>query len=88
MNNRENKNKERENKDDFFFKIEGKVIKKEKGRKFLISCDNGNEIIAEVCARFRAEGRRKIKIVTGERVVIEVPVADINKGQIVGIAKK
>ena len=77
----------KKNKD--FFSTQGEVIEWINKKKFRVKCDNGKIITADVATRFRNEyGRRRAKIVVGERVVVEITLGDLEKGQIVSFEKK
>ena len=72
-----------------FFAVRGKVIELINRKQFRVECDNGKIINADVATRFRNEqGRRRAKIVVGERVVVEITLGDLAKGQIVSFEKK
>lgn len=74
----------KENKD--FFSTRGEVIEWISKKKFRVKCDNGKIIDADVPARFRTkEGRRRAMIVVGDRVVVEITLGDLGKGQIVSL---
>ena len=46
-------------------------------------------IDADVPARFRTkEGRRRASIVVGDRVVVEITLGDLGKGQIVSLIEQ
>ncbi|CAG8654063.1 4804_t:CDS:2, partial [Ambispora gerdemannii] len=72
-----------------FFSVEGKVIELIYNKRFRVECKNGKIITADVANRFRNEqGWRRAKIVVGDRVVVEVVLGDLEKGQIVSFEKK
>ncbi|CAG8456721.1 27243_t:CDS:10 [Gigaspora margarita] len=72
-----------------FFSVRGKVIELINRKQFRVECDNGKIIMADVATRFRNEyGRRRAKIVVGERVIVEIVLGDLEKGQIVSFEKK
>jgi translation initiation factor IF-1 len=72
-----------------FFQTKGKILKKLGNKLFLVKCENGKEITADIGARFRNVNREKKKsrIIEGDKVVIEITVNDLEKGQIVGFSK-
>jgi translation initiation factor IF-1 len=73
-----------------FLLTRGKVIKLLRGNTYRIECDNGQVInSATVAARFRTPtGGRRAKLVIGDRVMIEISLGDLEKGQIVSLTKK
>ena len=72
-----------------FFPVRGKIIELINRKQFRVECDNGKIITADVATRFRNEqGRRRAKIVVGERVIVEITLGDLEKGQIVSFEKK
>jgi len=71
-----------------FFPTQGEVIERINKKQFRVKCDNGKIINAYVVNRFRDEqGRRRTKIVVGDRVVIEITLSDLEEGSIVSFAK-
>jgi translation initiation factor IF-1 len=69
-----------------FFPTQGKVIELINKKEFRVKCDNGRIIKANVASRFRTkQGRRRAKIVEGDRVVVEIIMAEPEKGQIVSL---
>ena len=71
-----------------FFPTQGEVIERINKKQFRVKCDNGKIINAHVVNRFRDEqGRRRTKIVVGDRVVIEITLSDLEEGSIVSFAK-
>jgi translation initiation factor IF-1 len=72
-----------------FLPVRGKVIKLLRNSAFRVECDNGKIVIATLASRFRtASGRRKAKIVMGDKVIVEVPLGDLEKGQIVSFVEE
>ncbi|MCE8164085.1 MAG: hypothetical protein I3273_06735 [Candidatus Moeniiplasma glomeromycotorum] len=71
-----------------FFSVQGKVIELITKKKFRIECDNGRIITADVASRFRTgQGRRRAKIVVGDKVVVEIIMSDPEKGQVVSLVE-
>jgi translation initiation factor IF-1 len=71
-----------------FFLTKGKIIESINRKQFRIECDNGMIIIADVAARFRNErGGKRAKIVFGDKVAVEIPLRDPEKGQIVSMVE-
>lgn len=67
-----------------FLPVRGKVIKMLRNNSFRIECENGKIVIATIASRFRTvSGRRRAKIVVGDKVVVEINLGDLEKGQIV-----
>jgi translation initiation factor IF-1 len=72
-----------------FLLTQGKVTKLLRNNTFNIECDNGEMVKAGVAARFRTPtGGRRAKLVIGDRVMIAIPLGDLEKGQIVSLAEK
>ncbi len=72
-----------------FFQTRGVVIKKTRNNLFSVKCDNGRIITADIAARFRtASGRRRARITANDRVLIEIPLIDLEKGQIVSLIEE
>ncbi|CAI2163596.1 2065_t:CDS:2 [Funneliformis geosporum] len=66
-----------------FLLTQGTVTKLLRNNTFNIECDNGKMVKAGVAARFRTPtGGRRAKLVIGDRVMIAVPLGDLEKGQI------
>ena len=77
----------RTNKD--FFPVRGKVIELINKKRFRVECGGGRIITADVAARFRNErGRRRARIVVGDKVVVEIILGDLEKGQIVSLVEE
>ena len=69
-----------------FLSARGEVIKLLRNNTFRIKCDNGKKVTANIASRFRtATGRRKAKIVIGDKVIVEISLGDLEKGSIVGL---
>jgi translation initiation factor IF-1 len=60
--------------------LEGKVIKALPNARFDVELDNGHKVIAHLSGKMR---RYYIRIVTGDRVKIELSPYDLTKGRIV-----
>ena len=72
-----------------FFSTRGEIIEWINKKKFRVRCDNGKVIEADVPARFRTkEGRRRTMMVVGDKVVVEIPLGDLGKGQIVSLVEE
>ena len=71
-----------------FFPTRGKVIELQRNKTFLVECDNGKVIIATIAARFRtSSGRRRSKITQGDKVIVEIPLRDPEKGEIISFSE-
>ena len=71
-----------------FLLTKGKVIKLLRNNCFRIECDNGEIVSASVAARFRTPtGGRRAKLIIGDRVMLEVSLGDLGKGQIVSLVR-
>jgi translation initiation factor IF-1 len=69
-----------------FFQVQGVIKKQMRNKFYLIKCNNDKEIVCNVASRFRSPtGRRKAKIVIGDKVIVEISLGDLEKGQIVGL---
>ena len=65
-------------------KLEGNVVECLRGQKFLVKLkDNDHQVHCIVAGRMR---RRKIRVIYGDDVVIEMTPYDLTKGRIIGIA--
>ena len=72
-----------------FFSTRGEVIEWINKKKFRVKCDNGIIIDADMPARFRTKGgRRRASIVVGDKVVVEITLRDLEKGQIVSLIEE
>lgn len=71
-----------------FFQTKGKVTRLLRNGFFLVECDNGKTVMADIASRFRTlRKRRKAKIVENDKVVVEISLRDSEKGQIVGFVE-
>lgn len=61
-------------------RIEGVVLSPLPGSMFKVKLKNGKEIIAHLSGKMRLN---KIKIVTGDKVLVELSPYDLTKGRIV-----
>jgi len=61
-------------------RIEGKVLDSLPSTMFKVKLDNGLEILAHISGKMR---QNFIKIVPGDRVVVELSPYDLKKGRIV-----
>ena len=74
---------------DLFFQVRGRIEQRLRNNVFRVKCDNGKIIIADIASRFRTvQGRRRVKLGEGRRVVVEVPLRDLEKGQIVSLVEE
>jgi translation initiation factor IF-1 len=72
-----------------FLLTKGKVVKLLRNNAFRIECDNGKIVNASVAARFRTPtGGRRARLIIGDRVMVELSLGDLEKGQIVSLAEK
>lgn len=67
-------------KDNDVLKFEGVVVKQLPNSIFKVKLDNGKEVIAHPSGKIRLNS---IKIIEGDRVVVEVSPYDLTKGRIV-----
>lgn len=61
-------------------KIEGSIKKVLPGTQFEVELDNGHTVIAHLCGKMRMN---YIKIVPGDRVVVEIFPYDLTRGRII-----
>lgn len=59
---------------------EGVVREVLPGPLFRVQCDDGREILAHLAGRLRVH---HIRILAGDRVILEIPAASITRGRIV-----
>jgi translation initiation factor IF-1 len=72
----------------FYIPDHGEVIERINKKKFRVKCDNGKVIYADVPDRFRTKsGRRRAHINVGDRVVVEIILRDLEKGEIVSLVE-
>ena len=72
-----------------FFSTRGEVIEWINKKKFRVKCDNGIIIDADMPTRFRTKGgRRRASIVVGDKVMVEITLRDLKKGQIVSLIEE
>ncbi len=65
---------------DDVIKIEGTIVEALPNAMFRVELDNGHLILAHVSGRMR---RNFIRLVPGDRVVVELSIYDLTKGRIV-----
>lgn len=74
------------NKDLSFFQSPGTVCELLKNNQFKVKFDNGNYVIAYVASNFTVNGvRRRMKLILGDKVMVDIFVNDLNKGKIVSL---
>ena len=61
-------------------KFEGEVTEALRGRMFRIQLDNGHETLGYLGGRLR---RYRVRVMLGDRVVIELSPYDLSRGRIV-----
>lgn len=66
-------------------RVIGTVVEKLPNAMFRVELENGHMVLAHVSGKMR---ERSIRIMAGDRVTIELPVDDINRGRIVWLHKK
>ncbi|RMG58510.1 MAG: translation initiation factor IF-1 [Gammaproteobacteria bacterium] len=64
--------------------MEGKVIETLPNTMFRVELDNGHIVTAHISGKMR---KNYIRILTGDRVVVQLTPYDLNKGRIVYRAK-
>ena len=60
--------------------VEGKVLEKLPNATFLVELENGHKIIAHISGKLRMNF---IRILPGDRVMIELSPYDLNRGRII-----
>lgn len=66
-------------------RVLGRVVEKLPNARFQVELENGHMVLAHVSGKMR---ERSIRIMAGDRVTVELPVDDINRGRIVWLHKK
>ncbi len=66
-------------------RVLGTVVEKLPNAMFTVELENGHRVLAHVSGKMR---ERSIRIMAGDRVTVELPVDDINRGRIVWLHKK
>ncbi len=61
-------------------KMEGTIVEARRNATFLVKLDNGHEVLAQISGRMR---KNFIRLVPGDRVVVELSIYDLSKGRIV-----
>ena len=59
--------------------MEGKILELRPNTIFLVKLENDSEVICHISGRIR---QKKIKIIVGDRVKVELSVYDLTKGRI------
>jgi translation initiation factor IF-1 len=62
-----------------FIETEGKILEALPGGLFRVELDTGQKILAHLAGKMRI---RYVKIVTGDRVKVELSVYDLTRGRI------
>ncbi|MAG93319.1 MAG: translation initiation factor IF-1 [Planctomycetaceae bacterium] len=60
--------------------VEGKIVEALANTQFRVELDNGHLVLAHVAGKMR---KHFIRIVPGDRVIVEVSPYDLNRGRIV-----
>ena len=61
-------------------KVEGTIVESLPNAMFRVELDNGHVILAHVSGRMR---RNFIRLVPGDRVIVELSIYDLTRGRIV-----
>ncbi len=67
------------------FELKGIIIETLPNTMFKVKLENGNIIIAHISGRMR---KNYIRILTGDKVIVEITPYDLNKGRIIFRNKK
>jgi len=62
------------------FKMEGEVVENLPSATFKVKLDNNHEILAHISGRMRVN---YIRLIPGDRVIVEMSPYDLTKGRIV-----
>lgn len=65
---------------DDIIKMEGTVIEALPNAMFRIELDNGHKVLAHISGKMR---KNFIRLLPGDRVIVELTVYDLNRGRIV-----
>lgn len=68
-----------------FITLDGEVVENLSNARFKVKLENGFEVIAHVSGRMR---KNSIRILQGDKVVVEITPYDLTKGRIVYRSKK
>ncbi|QQS20711.1 MAG: translation initiation factor IF-1 [Candidatus Moraniibacteriota bacterium] len=68
------------NKDKEVIRVEGEVIESLPSTSFRVRLDNGHEVLAHISGRMRVN---YIRLLPGDRVILEMSPYDLNRGRIV-----
>ncbi|MEU8986255.1 translation initiation factor IF-1 [Streptomyces sp. NPDC048558] len=60
--------------------VEGKVVECLRSAMFTVELDNDHQVLAHISGKIR---KNYIKIVLGDRVLVELPPYDLTRGRIV-----
>lgn len=63
-----------------FIKIEGEILELLPNMHFRVLLENGHEVIAHLCGKMRM---RNIRVLTGDKVAVEMSPYDLSKARIV-----
>jgi translation initiation factor IF-1 len=66
-------------------RVLGTIVEKLPNAMFRVELENGHQVLAHVSGKMR---ERSIRIMAGDRVTVELPVDDVNRGRIVWLHKK
>jgi translation initiation factor IF-1 len=61
-------------------KLEGEVVESLPSTTFKVKLDNGHEVLAHISGRMRVN---YIRLIPGDRVIIEMSPYDLTKGRII-----
>ena len=65
---------------DDVIEVDGKVIEKLPNAKFMVQLENGHKILAHISGKLRMNF---IRIIPGDKVLIEMSPYDLTKGRII-----
>ncbi|KAF2957595.1 translation initiation factor IF-1 [Thermotoga sp. Ku-13t] len=61
-------------------KMEGTIVEARRNATFVVELDNGYRVLAQISGRMR---KNFIKLLPGDRVVVELSIYDLTRGRIV-----
>ncbi len=68
------------NKDKEIIRVEGEVLESLPSASFRVRLENGHEVLAHISGRMRVN---YIRLLPGDRVILEMSPYDLNRGRIV-----
>ena len=63
-----------------FIKVEGEIVELLPNMSFRVELENGRAVIAHLCGKMRM---RNIRVLTGDKVTVEMSPYDLSKARII-----